>query len=234
MTLSKSSARTTGSHRSAAGPGRAVGLVCAAAVCATPLLTGCGDGGDVGGERPSSVAASDVAATSSASATKSLTEDQRERKDLIPDDKIGYRKAARTAADEVSDGTLTELELKRGADDKPVWETSVAEKDGTEHQVNVDADSGKVVLSRTEPDQDADDKRKLEDRLSGAKISSQQAVDKATGQTKGTVTSVKLDDTDDGTTIWSVDIVSTDDWNKTTYDVDADDGKIRRVHVDRD
>ncbi|MEU9187792.1 PepSY domain-containing protein [Streptomyces sp. NPDC048484] len=207
-------------------------------VCA-PLLAGCGDGGDSGEKQSVSATASGVVAPSSASSTGALTEDQRERKALLPDDKTGYREAARIATGEVPGGTLTKIELKRDAAGKAVWESTVAEKDGAEHEVNVDAASGKVVQSRTESDQDADDKRKLSDRLSDAKISSQQAVKKATAEeTKGTVTSVELDDTDDDTdddtTIWSVDLVTTEDWNKTTYDVDATNGKILRTHVDRD
>ncbi|MBL1104298.1 PepSY domain-containing protein [Streptomyces sp. 5-8] len=52
--------------------------------------------------------------------------------------------------------------------------------------------------------------------------------------TKGTVTAVELEDSDGGTPTWSVDVVTTDDWNKTTFDIDATDGKILREHVDRD
>ncbi|GLJ91116.1 PepSY domain-containing protein [Streptomyces poonensis] len=213
---------TTRTRRAAAA------TVCAAASCAL-LLTGCGDNG---GRQPAS--RSEAPASPVGATTNGLTEDQREREALIPADKTGYRKAASTAVDEVPDGTTTEIELKRDNDDKPVWRATVAAKDGTEHKVDVDAATGKVVSSRTDSDQDGDDKRDLAQQVSQAEISSQKAVDTATSRTKGTVTSVKLDDTDDGTPIWSVDIVTTDDWNKTTYDVDATNGKVLRKHVDRD
>ncbi|MFH8463478.1 PepSY domain-containing protein [Streptomyces sp. NPDC017991] len=202
--------------------------VCATAFCAL-LLAGCGDSDD--GRSPS---VSRASASPAAATTSGLSDDQRERAALIPADKTGYRKAVSTAVHEVPDGTVTALELERDNKGKPVWRATVATKDGTEHEVELDAATGKVTSSRTDSDQDGDDKRDLARQLSEAKVSSQKAVDIATGRTKGTVTSIDLDDADDGTLIWSVDIVTTDDWNKTTYDVDATNGKVVREHVDRD
>jgi uncharacterized membrane protein YkoI len=208
----------------------AAGVVCAAASC-TLLLTGCGDNA---GQQSSSGSHASASASSAGGTTGGLTEDQRERQGLIPADKTGYRKAASIAVHEVPGGTLIESELKRDNNGKPVWRTTVAAKDGTKNEVDVVAANGKVAGSRTDPDQDSDDKREVLNQLAEAKISSQKAVDTATGRTKGTVTSVELEDTDNGTTIRSVDIVTTNDWNKTTYDVNATNGKILRKHVDRD
>ncbi|MEU0602291.1 PepSY domain-containing protein [Streptomyces sp. NPDC006393] len=115
----------------------------------------------------------------------------------------------------------------------PEWEAKVAAADGTVHRVDVDAVSGNVVRSRTEPDQDADDKREVADRLRKATQTSAQAVKTATDKTKGTVTGISLDE-NDHRLVWSVDVVTTDNWDKTTFDVDAADGKIVREHVDRD
>ncbi len=211
------------------GTRTAAGVVCAAASCAL-LLTGCGD--DTGKQSSSGSHAS--ASASSAEASGALTQDQRERAGLIPADKTGYRKAASIAVHEVAGGTLTKSELKRDNNGKPVWRNTVAAKDGTKNEVDVDAANGKVARSRIDPDQDSDDKREVLHQLAEAKISSQKAVDAVTGRTKGTVTSVELDDTDNGTTIRSVDLVTTNDWNKTTYDVNATNGKVLRKHVDRD
>ncbi|MCZ9346048.1 PepSY domain-containing protein, partial [Streptomyces sp. TRM76130] len=72
------------------------------------------------------------------------------------------------------------------------------------------------------------------DRLSEADQSAEQAAQAATDKTDGTVTAVRLDENDDQKLIWSVDVVTTDNWNKTTYDVDASNGEILREHVDRD
>ncbi|MEU8954160.1 PepSY domain-containing protein [Streptomyces sp. NPDC048518] len=115
----------------------------------------------------------------------------------------------------------------------PQWVAEVAEKDGTVHKVHIDAVSGKVISSDPDKDQDADDKRELAGWLAKAKKTPQDAAKTATDKKKGTVTSVSLDDTDSGSLVWSVDVV-TDDWNKTDFDVDAVKGDITREHVDRD
>ncbi|MGW5201342.1 PepSY domain-containing protein [Streptomyces spiralis] len=115
----------------------------------------------------------------------------------------------------------------------PEWDAKVAAADGTVHRVDVDAVSGNVLRTRTEPDQDADDKREVADRLRKATQTPAQAVKTATDNIKGTVTGISLDQ-NDHRLVWSVDVVTTDNWTKTTFDVDAASGKIVREHVDRD
>ncbi|WP_344493979.1 PepSY domain-containing protein [Streptomyces enissocaesilis] len=197
-------------------------------------MSGCGDDNGGGGEASpgttaGNTAASSPAQTNSPTNTGGLTEDQAERKALLPSAEVSYDKAARTAVGEVPGGKLTGIELRNG----PEWTAEVAAEDGTAHSVRIDAVSGKVTRSGAEADQDADDKRELADRLAGAKQTWQQAARTATGKKSGTVSSVQLDD-DGGALIWSVDVVTTGDWDKTTFDIDAASGKIVREHVDRD
>lgn len=173
-----------------------------------------------------------------------LTDDQAERKALVPAAKVTWDKAAGTAVGAVSGSKLVEIELTRyesGATASPApspgspeWAAEVATQDGTVHMVHVDAVSGKVLRSEPDSDQSADEKRQVADQLGKAKVTSEQAVKTATGKKQGTVTAVQLDKDDSGKTIWSVDVVTEDDWNKTTYDVDAAGGKILREQVDRD
>ncbi|MEV0280072.1 PepSY domain-containing protein [Streptomyces sp. NPDC050610] len=228
--------------------GRAAGVLCGVVVSAA-LVSGCGDDGGGGSSSSSDSSASSGSPASSGSSgsapssapasgsasagTSGLTEDQAERKALLPTAKVGYEKAARTAAAAVPNGKVAEIELKKTADGSE-WRSKVAARDGTAHEVNVDAGSGKVTRSRTEPDQDGDDKRKLADRLGKAKVTAQQAVRTSTERKPGTTTAVEIDGRDDGTVIWSVDLVNTGNWNKTTFDVDVTNGKVLREHVDRD
>ncbi|MER7345604.1 PepSY domain-containing protein [Streptomyces aurantiacus] len=214
---------------------RGAGLMCAA-LAAGALLTGCGDGGDDDRAADSSTAQAvqkPAAPTSTASGGGSLTEDQSERKDLIPKGKVGYDKALSTAVKAVDKSKPVSIELK-GPVAKPSWHAEVATADGTEHTVRVDAVTGKADEPQAKKDQDADDKRELADWLKKATVPPEQAVKTATDKTKGTVSSVELDDNDKKAVIWSVDVVTTDDWNKTTFDVDAANRKILREHVDRD
>ncbi|MEW2292642.1 PepSY domain-containing protein [Streptomyces sp. NPDC006743] len=113
------------------------------------------------------------------------------------------------------------------------WETKVATADGTVHRIDVDAATGKVSRKAVESDQDAGDRRKVADRLKKATRTPAQAVQTATGKTRGTVTGVDLDEHDDKL-VWSVDVVTPKDWHKTTYDIDVANGNVVREHVDRD
>ncbi|MGW0550334.1 PepSY domain-containing protein [Streptomyces altiplanensis] len=214
--------------------GRAGAALCAVAASAV-LMSGCGDDNGGGGEPSPGAATGNTTApsparTDSPSDTGGLTEDQAERKALLPSARISYDRAARTAVGEVPGGKLAGIELKNG----PQWIAEVAAEDGTAHGVRVDAVSGRVTRSGAEADQDADDKRELADRLAGAERNWEQAARTATEKKSGTVSSVKLDDSDGGALIWSVDVVTTDDWNKTTFDIDAAGGTIVRERVDHD
>ncbi|MFI9029116.1 PepSY domain-containing protein [Streptomyces sp. NPDC053560] len=214
---------------------RAAGLVCAVAM-AGALITGCGDDKSSGGDSSSSPSASGGGKSAAATASPGgkLTEDQAERKALIPKAKITYDKALSAATGAVSGAEPVSAELKNGSGNKPVWETTVAKTDGTKSMVTVDAVSGKAAEPRTDSDEDADDKKKLADWLKKATVTPQQAAEVATGKKKGTVSSIELDDNDQGKAIWSVDVVTENDWNKTTYDIDATNKKVLRTHVDKD
>ncbi|MEU4799200.1 PepSY domain-containing protein [Streptomyces sp. NPDC023327] len=211
---------------------RGAGLVCAAAAAAA-LLTGCGD--DDGNDTKSDAATARAAAvTSSVSGSGSpLTEDQDERKALVPKVKTGHEEALRTAVGAVDGSKPVSIELK-GPPETPRWEAEVATGDGAKHLLDVDAVTGKAGKARADADQDADDKRELADLLKKATVTAEQAARTATDKTKGTVSSVELDDTDGGAPKWSVDVVTTEDWNKTTFDIDATNRKILREHVDKD
>ncbi|WP_031078471.1 PepSY domain-containing protein [Streptomyces sp. NRRL S-118] len=116
----------------------------------------------------------------------------------------------------------------------PVWTAEVAAPDGTVRTVLVNAVTGRVAQSQAGPDQDADDERELTGRLDRAQQTPQRAAATATGKKKGTVTAVRLDEDDAGTLIRSVDVVTPEDWYKTTFEIDAVSGKILRERVGRD
>ncbi|EFH32117.1 predicted protein, partial [Streptomyces pristinaespiralis ATCC 25486] len=224
--------------------------------CSALFLTGCGSekGNEVSPAAAPTGSPTDTARpTGTASPTGSpsptgtetrLTDDQAERRALVPAATVTWDKAADTAVGEVSGSKLVEIELTRAESDStaspapspgsPQWAAEVATQDGTRHTVHIDAATGRVLPSQPEGEQSAEDKRETADRLSKAKLTAEQAVKTATGQKKGTVVAVQLDDDDAGKVVWSVDVVTQDDWYKTTYDVDAANGEIQREEVDRD
>ncbi|MGW7196318.1 PepSY domain-containing protein [Streptomyces chryseus] len=250
MNLQSISRNRAGSPRA-----RRVRMAALCAVAAGALVGGCGRGGDTGTSH-AAPGQPDVRQTTSPSpsGTGRLTEDQSARKALVPTAKVTADKAAATAVGEVPGSTLLSIELKRRPSGssaspsptgspsptssprtgQPVWVAEVSEKDGTEHNVRIDAESGDVIRSRTDRGQDAEDKAERASWLTKIKQTPEQVAKAATDRKKGTITSMELDDADSGDVIWSVEVVSTDDWNKTTLDIDATTGEVLSEDVDRD
>ncbi|MEU1623582.1 PepSY domain-containing protein [Streptomyces sp. NPDC005722] len=109
-------------------------------------------------------------------------------------------------------GTVVSAELD---DDRTrtEWEVETLGKDGTWHEVTVDATDGKVVATREEQDrQDADEAR---DALRGSRTDLVEAAKAAADARPGTVTSVSLDE---DTRSWEVEL--------------HDDGTDHEVRVD--
>ncbi|MER6308001.1 PepSY domain-containing protein [Streptomyces sp. NPDC001657] len=211
--------------------------LCTAVALGGTLLVGCGNGNTMGTGTPgrdSAAPSRAVAASAPGSPGTTLTADQTERKALIPAAKVDYARALKAAVAAVPASEPVAAELK-GTPKSPYWRTVVATSDGTAHAVRVDAVSGKADPPHTESD-DADDKKELAARLDEATVTAQQAAETATAKTKGTVSSLELGEADNGSrkAAWSVAVVTTDDWNQTTYDIDATNRKVLRMHVDQD
>ncbi|MFF9478462.1 PepSY domain-containing protein [Streptomyces sp. NPDC014733] len=219
------------------GP-RTLGAVCAVAA-AGALLAGCGSGGkSVSGAPDSPEVASPAAATSpggspNASPGRNLTKDQSERKELFAKTKADYEHALNAAAGAVPHSKPVSTELKGGDGGNPVWETVMATSDGTAHALRVDAVTGKAGKPVTEQ-QKAEDRKALATRLRDATVTAPMAAKTAMAKKSGKVAAVELENADHGKPVWKVDVVSTSDWKKTTFDVDAKDNKILKEHTDQD
>ncbi|RPK50812.1 PepSY domain-containing protein [Streptomyces sp. ADI93-02] len=148
-------------------------------------------------------------------------------------------KAGRTTVDEAVGaalkavpGTVTEAELDDDDDDggRTVWELDVYGADKVWHDVTVDAGSGKVLSDRE--DDDNGDRDRHAPR--SAAVSLDAALKAALGAQPGTVTSVDLDDDDDGrrgAPRWDVDITGKDG-KQHELRVDAKSGKVTADHDD--
>jgi uncharacterized membrane protein YkoI len=216
-----------------AGP-RTIGLVCAVAA-AGALLSGCGSGSDTASPQKSAAPSRAVPATA-ASPSGSLNADQAQRKALVPQAKVDYGQALKAAIAAVPASEAIAAELK-GTPASPYWDTVVATTDGAAYAVRVDAVSGKAEQPRPQSD-DPEDKQELAARLDKATVTAQQAAQTATEKTKGTVTTIELGNADHGnnndTVAWTVGVVTTDDWNETTYEIDATNRKVLWMNIDQD
>ncbi|MFF0080315.1 PepSY domain-containing protein [Streptomyces canus] len=156
-----------------------------------------------------------------------------DRDDDATEDRTAVRGADVTAAEAIAaalkhtPGTAVSADLDDdGAD---AWKVSVVQGDGTEYDVRIAPDSGKVLGAQrdTDDDQDGDDRAELA-AVKGAKTDAREAALAAAH--KGTVTEVGIDD-DKGTVAWSAETVKGTghgEWNialdtgKVTQDRDDD------------
>jgi uncharacterized membrane protein YkoI len=135
-------------------------------------------------------------------------------------------------------GTVNEVEL----DDENgtiVYDVEVIAKDGTRHDVIIDAKTGKVINveiededenGNEENDDEENDPQEQAALAKQAKITEAQSKDIALKEVPGTVNDVELED-EDGTIVYGVEVIAKDG---TQHDVkiDAKTGKVVKVELD--
>jgi uncharacterized membrane protein YkoI len=141
-------------------------------------------------------------------------------------DRTAVRGADVTAAEAIAAALKhtpgTALSADLDDDGATAWEVSVVKSDGTEYDVRIAPDSGKVLGAQrdTDDDNDSDDRAELA-AVKGAQTDAREAALAAAA--KGTVTEVGIDD-DNGTVAWSAETVKGTghgEWN-----VALDTGKV--------
>jgi uncharacterized membrane protein YkoI len=169
--------------------------------------------------------------TTSAQAATDRGDAADDRDDDATEDRTAVRGADVTAAEAIAaalkhtPGTAVSADLDDdGAD---AWKVSVVKGDGTEYDVRIAPDSGKVLGAQrdTDDDNDSDDRAELA-AVKGAKTDAREAALAAAH--KGTVTEVGIDD-DNGTVAWSAETVKGN--GHSEWNVALDTGKVTQ---DRD
>lgn len=128
-------------------------------------------------------------------------------------------KAMDTAEANVRNGRVLDVEL--GEDyGNTRWELTILVDDKAQYELKVAAD-GEQVKSNVQDD-DADDLKQDAARLDGAKLTAQDAAERAAADHPGDVIAVELEDRDDGATGWQVTL--NDDGAVTEYLLDAKSG----------
>ncbi|WP_067177280.1 PepSY domain-containing protein [Microtetraspora niveoalba] len=132
------------------------------------------------------------------------------------------RQAAAAALRAVPGSTLISIETEENG---RLWEAQVVDRDGTEHQMDVE--SGRVVVGPTIKPEDAHDKAKHRARVAAAKLDYAAAADKILATVPGgRITELNLD-TERGRTVWESDVI-TPDGVKHEVTVDAASGAVVR------
>lgn len=202
------------------------------AVSAVTMLAlgGCSGGG--GGGESSSAANPETASSSQPAMSESSdTGSGAEASSSESDSRgVSLEDAGDAALKEVSDSTVISLETEKN---ETQWEVQVVTSDGTEREVNISADDASVIGSPTKEEDDAQDKKKHQDRVDAAKVDFKEAA--ATFRDAvpdARITELGLDD-EQGTTVWEGDLIA-DDGTKHEVQIDAGSGDVLTNSKDSD
>lgn len=171
------------------------------------------DGFDAGGSSASDASdGGDDSAGGSATVSSQPAADADLREVDFP---VDAQKAVDTAVDEAGDGTVHAVELDHDSKDD-AWQYDVKILVGEQdHEVTIDAVSGKVVHSEQEHTDDAEKAVDLSDPMTF-----EQALEAASAKADGPLRSWKLE-WDDGHRAYQFDIGSQDETDEVTVDVDS-------------
>ena len=161
--------------------------------------------------------------------------DTQEQAELAKQAKITEEEATKTALEKVP-GTVNEVELE-DEDGTIVYGIEVVSTDGTQQDVKVDAQTGKIVKVEAddeengeENDEEENDTQSQAELAKQAKITEEEATKTALEKVPGTVNEVELED-ENGTIVYGIEVVSTDGTQQDVK-VDAQTGKIVKVEAD--
>ena len=161
--------------------------------------------------------------------------DTQNQAELAKQAKITEEQATKIALEKVP-GTVNEVELE-DENGTIVYGFEVVSTDGTQQDVKVDAQTGKIV--KVEADDEENGKENDEEEngtqtqaelAKQAKITEEQATKIALEKVPGTVNEVELED-ENGTIVYGIEVVSTDGTQQDVK-VDAQTGKIVKVEAD--
>jgi len=155
-------------------------------------------------------------------------QDSESQAELAKQAKITEQEATKIALEKVP-GTVDEVELEN-EDGLIVYEFEIVGEDGSEQDIEVDAKTGEIV--KVEADDDENDDVSQAELAKQAKITKEEASEKALEQVPGTVTEVELDD-ENGLVVYDVEI-NAEDGTQQSVEVDAKTGKIVNVELEDD
>ncbi|MEU7455668.1 PepSY domain-containing protein [Streptosporangium roseum] len=199
----------------------------ALALGAMLVTTGCGSGTQPPPAAAPVVAVAPVAApaTTGPQTTPAPGEPEDSGSPTAPGGTTGtedLRRAGGAALKAVPDSTLISIESEENG---RLWEVQVVTVDGTEHELDVEAGTGKIVGKPRVEAGDAGDKAEHKRRVEEAKIDYLQAAAKIEAQVPGgRITELSLDG-HNGKTVWEGDVVDSSR-TKRSIMIDARDGRI--------
>lgn len=190
------------------------------------LLAGCADGGGQGGGEETTGGSATSAATTESTASESAAAGESASASPSASGAAGVGAEAGAVAgaivaaeESVAGGQVFEIDRKDAGDG---WEVKLAVED-REQEVEVSADGQEVTPQESDDELDQQDR----ENIAQVQVPLEDAVRTALEEVEGTLDSAQLD-TEDGTTVWEVDI---DDDQGTSVDVyvNVDNGSVLKV-----
>ncbi|WP_329146357.1 PepSY domain-containing protein [Streptomyces sp. NBC_01456] len=218
-----------------------IATAAAAALIAGGTVTAVAAGGDSGSGAAQSAAQPTARQAGASGQGSAQVQDGRSSISATDDDADGREdlreaKAAKVTAPDAAaaalkavPGTVTALDLDSDRSG-PVWEADVLSKDGTQHEVTLDAGTARVLKQHTDRGDD-DDRGRERAALKDARTTAAEAA--RTAASRATVTSVELDDDHGTRAVWEVETVTKDGTERTLL-VDPQSGKASAAPQDSD
>lgn len=166
---------------------------------------------DVSSSEPASAAPSQ-----SASSSPSAPDAQAHTQALL--------QAGRTGLEQVANSTVYSIESENEGD---MWEVEVVTADGTKHEMYVSRDGSQVVQQPTTDGQKAE----YRERIEGATLDFEKAVDVIVGQVPGARLQELGLDHENGTIVWEADVVN-ESAIARSLEIDAATGKVLENKLD--
>lgn len=132
--------------------------------------------------------------------------------------------AGRTGLQQVANSTVYSIESENEGDR---WEVEVVTADGTKHEMYVSRDGSQVVQPPTTDGQEAE----YRERIEGAKLDFEKAVDIIVGQVPGARLQELGLDHENGTIVWEADVVN-ESAIARSLEIDAATGKVLENKLD--
>lgn len=216
-----------------------IATAAAAALVAGGTVTAVAAGGDSGSGAASSPVQQTARQAGASGPGADRAQDGRSSIDATDDDgredlreaeaaKVNAPDAAAAALKAVP-GTVTALDLDSDRSGL-VWEADVLSKDGKQHEITLDAGTARVLNQHTDRGDD-DDRARERAALKDARTTAAEAA--RTAASRGTVTSVELDDDHGAKAVWEVATVTKDGTERTLL-VDPQSGKASAAPQDSD
>lgn len=188
----------------------------------TLTMSACGSGDDQTDAAPLTPSPSQSATSPSAAPSEEASDSPPSAS--TPKETQALLRAGRTGLEQVSNSTVYSIESENEGDD---WEVEVVTPDGTKHEMYISRDGRDVA----QPPRDDGRKAKYRERIQGAKLDFQKAVETILVELPDARFKELELDHENGTIVWEADVVD-GTGTARSVEIDAASGEVLKNELD--